>query len=89
MKKYIITVNGSHLIFFSLAPKSLSVRAEVIDYVSSFLYWRGMNLSSTSSISQSFTLLSDPSPGEGEVDWSLDIGNSTSTLTPSIVLKSI
>jgi len=86
VKKLLSATITTILLLFSTVFITSPVRADGQNQVASHIDWRGANLGTTSSITQSFTPLSVPLASQGQVDWSLNIGNSTSTLSPSIVL---
>jgi len=86
MRKILSTVLVLPLLLLSTVLVTSPAKADGKDQVASHLDWRGVNLSPTSSISQSFTPLAVPSPSQGQVDWTLNIGNSTSALSASFIL---
>jgi hypothetical protein len=86
MRKILSTALGFSLLLLSIVLLPFSANADGQNQVASHLDWRGVNLSPTSSISQSFTPLSVPTPSQGQVDWALNIGNSTSALSASFIL---
>lgn len=87
MRKILSTALGFSLLLLSIVLLPSSANADGQNQVALHLDWRGVNLSPTSSISQSFTPLSVPTPSQGQVDWALNIGNSTSALSASFILS--
>jgi len=85
-KKFITLLLSISLISLTLLGVSTTAKADGVNQVATHFDWNGISLSPTAAISQSFTPLAVPSPSQGQVDWSLNIGNSTSTLSASIVL---
>ena len=85
-KNFITLLLSISLISLTLLGVSTTAKADGVNQVATHFDWSGISLSPTAAITQSFTPLAVPSPSQGQVDWSLNIGNSTSTLSASIVL---
>lgn len=86
VKRILSALISATLMLFVIVATNPSAHADGQNQIASHLDWSGVNLSVISSISQSFTPLSVPSPSEGQVDWSLNVGNSTSALSTSLIL---
>jgi hypothetical protein len=88
IKKQLATLVSSSLMLLSIALNTNVASASGLNQVAAHFDWGGATLSPTVSISQSFTPHSVPKASEGQVDWSLNLGNSTSNLSASITLLS-
>ena len=87
-KKILLTVLNASLILFSVVIVPINASADGVNQVASHIDWNGVTLSPTGSISQTFTPHAVPAANEGQVDWTLNIGNSTSNLSASVALIS-
>jgi len=87
-KKILLTALNASLILFSVVLVPINASADGVNQVASHIDWNGVTLSPTGSISQTFTPHAVPAASEGQVDWTLNIGNSTSNLSASVALLS-
>ena len=76
------------VLFVSATVNSISpVAAEGQNQVSSHIDWSDVTLSTDTGMSQSITPLNVPSRSSGNVDWSINMGNSQIALWPSFTLS--
>jgi len=75
------------LISLTYVGISAPAHADGDNQVATHIDWNGISLGPNAGISQSFTPLAVPSPSQGLVEWALHVGNSTSTLSASIILQ--
>ena len=78
---------SASLISLTYVGISTPAHADGENQVATHIDWNGISLGTNAGISQSFTPLTVPSPSQGQVEWALHIGNSTSTLSASIILQ--
>jgi len=88
IRKYLGLIVSAAIIIASSTFSISMATADGPNQVAHMVDWTGVNLSETSSISQSITPHFVPARSEGQVDWSLNIGNSTSNLSAAVVLQS-
>ena len=78
---------SASLISLTYVGISAPAHADGENQVATHIDWNGISLGTNAGISQSFTPLAVPSPSQGLVEWALHVGNSTSTLSASIILQ--
>ena len=88
LKRVLASALTSTLILLSVGLFPPTASADGSNQAAAHFDWSGVTLSQMGSVSQSFTPHNVPSRGEGQVDWSLYMGNSTSNLTASVTLQS-
>ena len=66
---------------------SAPARAEGPNQVSAHIDWAGINITTNTAISQTIQPLSVPSISTGQVDWSINLGNSEQAIWPSLTLS--
>ena len=88
MLKRVLAGALTSTLILSVALFPPKASADVTNQVAAHFDWSGVTLSQMGSVSQSFTPHYVPSKSEGQVDWALHIGNSTSNLTASVMLLS-
>ena len=88
MLKRVLAGALTSTLILSVALFPPNASADVTNQVAAHFDWSGVTLSQMGSVSQSFTPHYVPSKSEGQVDWALHIGNSTSNLTASVMLLS-
>lgn len=81
----ILGILTSLILVFSCAI--YPTRAAVNNQITSAVDWNGFSLSSNSGLTQSIKPLYVPSPSQAQVDWSLNVGNSSSRLSPTVVIS--
>jgi hypothetical protein len=88
LKRVLASALTSTLILLSVGLFPPTASADGSNQAAAHFDWSGVTLSQMSSVSQSFTPHNVPSRGDGQVDWSLNLGNSASNLTASLTLQS-
>jgi hypothetical protein len=87
MKRVLV---GATIIAFiaSMTATGISpVVAESPTQVSAHIDWAGINLTTNTALSQTIKPLNVPSTSIGQVDWSINLGNSEQALWPSFTLS--
>jgi hypothetical protein len=75
-------------LFVSVTVNSVSpVTAAGQEQISAHIDWRGVNLTTNTGLSQSFTPLNVPPHSIGQADWSINMGNTEQALWPSFNLS--
>jgi hypothetical protein len=88
LKRVLASALTSTLILLSVGLFPPTASADGSNQAAAHFDWSGVTLSQMGSVSQSFTPHKVPSRSEGQVDWSLNLGNSTSNLSASVTLQS-
>ena len=75
-------------LFVSVTVNNVSpVTAAGQEQISAHIDWRGVNLTTNTGLSQSFTPLNVPPHSIGQADWSINMGNTEQALWPSFNLS--
>lgn len=88
IKRLITLFISASLISLTYVGISTPASADGDYWLATHIDWNGISLGPNAGISQSLTPLAVPSPSQGLVEWALHVGNSTSTLSASIILQS-
>jgi len=86
IKRIVTLFISAALISLTHVGISAPALADGENQVATHIDWNGISLGTNAGISQSFTPLTVPSPSQGQVEWALHVGNSTATLSASIIL---
>lgn len=84
MRRYLTLLLG---LSFLLGTVSTPISSAQTTQIASMVDWNGLSISGTSGYSQTITPLSVPDASKAQVEWALNVGNSTSRISPMITIS--